>query len=48
MRQIIAMGGGGFLMEPDNLTLDWYILDQAHKSTLKICFLSTASRDADG
>ena len=48
MRQIIAMGGGGFSMEPDNLALDRYILDQAHKPNPKICFLPTASGDADG
>ena len=48
MRQIIVMGGGGFSMEPENLALDRYILDQTHKSTPKICFLPTASGDADG
>ncbi|MFC8062338.1 peptidase E, partial [Bacillus velezensis] len=25
MKQIIAMGGGGFSMEPDHLVLDQYI-----------------------
>ncbi|MEL6493299.1 MAG: peptidase E, partial [Cyanobacteria bacterium J06621_3] len=25
-QQIIALGGGGFSMEPDNLLLDQYIL----------------------
>jgi dipeptidase E len=48
MRQIIAMGGGGFSMEPENLALDRYILDQVHKPAPKICFLPTASGDADG
>ena len=48
MRQIIAMGGGGFSMEPDNLALDRYILDQVKKTDPKICFLPTASGDADG
>ncbi|WP_142828477.1 peptidase E [Planococcus soli] len=47
MRQIIAMGGGGFSMEPDNPLLDQYILDQANKSQPKICFIPTASGDAD-
>jgi peptidase E len=28
MRQIIAMGGGGFSMEPENLLFDKYILAQ--------------------
>lgn len=48
MRQIIAMGGGGFSMEPDNPLLDRYILQQANKSRPKICFIPTASGDADG
>lgn len=48
MRQIIAMGGGGFSMEPDNPLLDQYILQQANKPQPKICFIPTASGDADG
>jgi len=48
MRQIIAMGGGGFSMEPENLALDRYILAQAQKPNPKICFLPTASGDSDG
>ncbi|MCM3781525.1 peptidase E [Neobacillus mesonae] len=47
MKQIIAMGGGGFSMEPDNLLLDQYILQQANKKTPKVCFVPTASGDAD-
>lgn len=47
MRQIIAMGGGGFSMEPDNPLLDRYILQQANQSCPKICFIPTASGDAD-
>lgn len=45
MRQIIAMGGGGFSMEPDNLLLDQYILAQVKKNSPKICFVPTASGD---
>ena len=48
MRQIIALGGGGFSMEPDNLSLDHYILQQTLKSRPKVCFVATASGDADG
>lgn len=48
MPQIIAMGGGGFSMEPDNLALDRYILAQAGGSNPAVCFLPTASGDADG
>lgn len=45
--QIIALGGGGFSMEPDNLLLDRYILEQCPLQTPKICFLPTASGDSD-
>ena len=47
MRQIIAMGGGGFSMEPDNPLLDQYILGQAKKQSPKVCFIPTASGDQD-
>ncbi len=47
MKQIIAMGGGGFSMEPENLLLDQYILDQSTSSNPKVCFLGTASGDAE-
>ena len=47
-RQIIAMGGGGFSMEPDNPALDLYILAQTRKRNPSICFLATATGDADG
>ena len=47
MKQIIAMGGGGFSMEPDNLLLDQYVLAQAPYEFPKICFLPTASGDQD-
>ncbi|MCP8969630.1 peptidase E [Ectobacillus ponti] len=45
--QIIAMGGGGFSMEPDNPLLDRYILAQAGKAVPKICFIPTASGDSE-
>ncbi|MCA0148013.1 MULTISPECIES: peptidase E [Rossellomorea] len=48
MKQIIAMGGGGFSMEPDNLLLDQYIINQSNASRPKVCFLPTASGDAEG
>lgn len=47
MKQIIAMGGGGFSMEPNSL-LDIYILQQAKSERPKVCFLPTASGDAEG
>ena len=47
MKQIIAMGGGGFSMEPDNLALDRYVLQQAQKPVPSVCFLPTASADSE-
>ena len=47
MRQIFAMGGGGFSMEPENLLLDKYILGLSKKEKAKVCFLPTASGDSD-
>ena len=47
MRQIIALGGGGFSMEPENPLLDQYILNQSEKVNPRICFIPTASGDAD-
>ena len=46
-RQIIALGGGGFSMEPENLTLDEYVLAQAQSPSPSVLFLPTASGDAD-
>jgi peptidase E len=45
--QIIALGGGGFSMEPDNLALDRYILGCARNARPKVCFVPTASGDSD-
>ncbi|HWI46908.1 MAG TPA: peptidase E [Rummeliibacillus sp.] len=47
MKQIIALGGGGFSMEPENPLLDQYILSQSKNETPKICFIPTASGDAE-
>jgi peptidase E len=46
MRQIIAMGGGGFSMEPDNPLLDQYVIAQANVERLKVCFLAQASGES--
>lgn len=46
-RQIIAIGGGGFSTEPENAALDRYVLAQARRSNPAVCFLATASGDAD-
>ncbi len=45
-QQIIALGGGGFLMEPENPPLDRYILSATGMGRPKICFVGTASGDA--
>ncbi|MEH2139428.1 Type 1 glutamine amidotransferase-like domain-containing protein [Nostoc sp.] len=46
-KQIIAMGGGGFSMEPENPLIDVYILQLSKKKKPKICFIPTASGDSD-
>jgi dipeptidase E len=46
--QIIAMGGGGFTMEPDNPLLDRYVLEATGKERPKVCFVPTAAGDAAG
>jgi peptidase E len=46
MKQIIAMGGGGFSMEPGNKKLDHYILSQSKIDKPHICFIPTASGDS--
>jgi dipeptidase E len=48
VRTIFAMGGGGFAMEPDNPALDEHILGLPAKRVPKVCFLPTASGDAEG
>lgn len=47
-RRIVAMGGGGFSMEPDNLALDRWLLSLVDTDRPEVCFLPTASGDADG
>jgi dipeptidase E len=45
-RQIVAMGGGGFAMEPRNPRLDRYVLALAKKRLPRVCFVATASGDS--
>lgn len=45
LKQIVALGGGMFSMEPENGLLDKYILNLVPKERPKICFLGTASND---
>jgi len=45
--QIVALGGGGFSMEKDSEALDDYILSLTGCARPRVCFLPTASGDAD-
>jgi peptidase E len=44
-RTILAMGGGGFTMEPDNPALDDFVLSLAPGPEPRVLFLPTASGD---
>ncbi len=50
-RTIVAMGGGGFSMEPDNPLLDDHVLGLARerrgRDRPNVCFLATASGDSE-
>src|SRR3979490_3505603 len=45
--QTVAFGGGGFSMEKDSSLLDDYVLSLTGSSQPRVCFLPTASGDAD-
>jgi peptidase E len=45
--QIVALGGGGFSMEKDSSLLDDYVLSLTGPQRPRVCFLPTASGDAD-
>jgi dipeptidase E len=45
--QIVAFGGGGFSMESGNPLLDDYVLGATGVERPKVCFIPTASGDAD-
>ena len=46
MRQILAIGGGGFESELPDLTFDRYALSIARPDARKVCFVPTATGDA--
>jgi len=46
--QIVALGGGGFSEEPNNPLLDDFIIRLTGKKVPRICFVPTASGDAQG
>ena len=45
MKQIIAIGGGGFGREIKNLKIEKYIVSQSTKKNPSICFIPTATGD---
>ena len=47
LRQIVAFGGGGFSMESGNPLLDDYVLGLSGSERPRVCFLPSASGDAD-
>jgi dipeptidase E len=47
-RRLVAMGGGGFSMEPENPLLDEFVLSLARSPSPRVCFVPTASGDAEG
>jgi peptidase E len=46
-RRIVAMGGGGFSMEPGNPLLDRFALSLARSQRPRVCFLPTAGGDSE-
>jgi peptidase E len=47
MKRIVAIGGGGFMMEEGPSALDEYVIGLARSQRPRICFISTASGDAE-
>ena len=45
LKQIIAIGGGGFGRNPGQGTIEKYILEQANKTKPNVCFIPTATGD---
>src|SRR5260370_19394520 len=46
-RHVVALGGGGFSMEPDNTLLDDFVLSlERRKRRPRICFMATATGDS--
>jgi peptidase E len=47
MRRIVAIGGGGFLMEEGTSAIDQFLLRLTGQIRPRICFVPTASGDSD-
>lgn len=43
---IVALGGGGFSVDPDNPLLDDFILSLSRRKPARVCFIPTASADS--
>lgn len=43
---VVALGGGGFSMEPDNPLLDDFILSLSRRRPARVCFIPTASAES--
>jgi len=43
---IVALGGGGFSMEPENPLLDDFIISLSRRQPARVCFVPTASADS--
>jgi dipeptidase E len=46
-RQIIAIGGGGFYRDAENLELERYVIQQTNVDKAKVAFVPTASGEPD-
>ena len=46
-QQIIAIGGGGFYRDAENLALEQYVIRQSGAENARVCFVPTASGEAD-
>ena len=46
-KQIVAIGGGGFYRDPENLALEGYVLQQSGADQARVCFIPTASGEPD-
>ena len=48
MKQVIAIGGGGFGRSIGALAIEKYILEQSPSDNPRICFIPTATGDDQG
>lgn len=46
-KHIVALGGGGWMMGEERSELDRYVLDITGKCNPKVCYVPTATGDAN-